>query len=220
MMGLPCLAFAPAVTILMMRDPAPRPALYVVPTSAPQSPSDGEILAALESGDARLAGALYDKVVHAVDLAIIRVLGKREPDHDDIVQAAFEQVVRSLSQKRFLGGCSLTTWASRIACHVALNTLRSRRRERRVIDHGTDVHDGRVGIASEHAAAVVDLGRVRECLARLAPEKAEALVLHDVLGHDLAEIAAITSVTVAAAQTRLSRGRRELEALMNERRRS
>jgi len=39
---------------------------------------------------------------------------------------------------------------------------------------------------------------------------AEAVFLHDVLGHELAEIAIMTQVSVSAAQSRLVRGRREL----------
>ena len=44
----------------------------------------------------------------------------------------------------------------------------------------------------------------------MKPEQAETLFLHDALGHDLAEIAMMTGATVAAAQSRLVRGRKEL----------
>ncbi len=41
-------------------------------------------------------------------------------------------------------------------------------------------------------------------------DQAQTLLLHDVLGHGLAEVASIMGVTVAAAQRRLSRGHQEL----------
>jgi len=46
-------------------------------------------------------------------------------------------------------------------------------------------------------------------------EKAETLFLHDVEGLDLAEIAALTGTSVAAAQSRLVRARKELLERVN-----
>ena len=58
--------------------------------------------------------------------------------------------------------------------------------------------------------------RIREKIAGIVPEKAYTFLLHDVLGFDLREISQITSVSVAAAQQRLVRGRREVHAHLAE----
>ena len=55
-----------------------------------------------------------------------------------------------------------------------------------------------------------EVERVQRILARMKPEQTRTLVLHDVLGHELSEIAVLTGVSVAAAQSRLVRGRKEL----------
>jgi RNA polymerase sigma-70 factor, ECF subfamily len=192
---------------MWMAEPAPRPQLQLVGAA---KPSSDELVDAIEQGDARVSGALYDHLFPMIDRAIVKVCGSRESDHDDLIQSTFEQIVASIARGRFRRDSSLGTWASAIACHVALNAIRRRRRERRVIDRRAEVDDDRHGATSGRAEARVDLDRVRVCLSELTEEKAEALVLHDVLGHDLTEIAAMTGVSVAAAQTRLSRGRREL----------
>jgi DNA-directed RNA polymerase specialized sigma24 family protein len=57
--------------------------------------------------------------------------------------------------------------------------------------------------------ARADLASVRAQLAQMAPERVTGLLLHT-LGHDIEEIAALTSTSLAAALSRLSRARREL----------
>jgi RNA polymerase sigma-70 factor (ECF subfamily) len=107
----------------------------------------------------------------------------------------------------------LRTWASSIASHVAFNALRSRRRERRVMDRDAqtdgETHPAR-GDAERDAAVRSDLKLVRATLVDMKPEYAETVFLHDVLGHELAEISLMMRVSVAAAQSRLVRGRKEL----------
>ncbi len=176
--------------------------------------SDDALVAALRNGDGQKAAILYDRLIRVVDGALVRILGRREQDHDDLVQSVFEQIIAALNKDHF-AGTALRGWAAAIACNVGLNALRSRVRERRVVDRGrdADVEARRAGVhldAEREAGARSELARVCEELAALGREKATAVLLFDVFGHDLSEVAALTGVTVAAAQSRLVRGRKEL----------
>ncbi|HMR06085.1 MAG TPA: RNA polymerase sigma factor [Polyangiaceae bacterium] len=186
------------------------------PEGGPQAElSDERIISAVVRGDSSVADTLYDRCANVIDQTLYRVLGRRESDHEDLVQQSFEQVVKTLSTKRFAGACSLRTWASSIASNVALNALRSRRRERKVFDrHAVDADAPSDDNPERDVAARGAFERLRYELSQMSPGRAEALLLHDVLGHDLAEIAAMTDTTVAAAQSRLVRGRHELRKRM------
>jgi RNA polymerase sigma-70 factor, ECF subfamily len=184
---------------------------------APLALNDEQLVDAVQRGDTQIASLLYDRLLGAVDHALYRVFGRREHDHDDLVQAAFEQIVLTLSRQSYARACSLQTWASTIATHVAFNALRSRRRERRVFDRDptaktTESEPVSTADLERAAGARADLERVRSSLIQMKPERAETVFLHDVLGHDLAEIALMTRVSVSAAQSRLVRGRRELRS--------
>lgn len=184
-------------------------------------PSDDEIIDAVCRGDHKVAGSLYDRLSPIVDQTLFRLMGRREVDHDDLMQSAFEQIVLTITKHKFARECSLTTWASTVAAHVGLNALRSRTRERRVVDRSVardldTVHAKTSSDIERQVAARRQLERLRANLGAMSLERAETLVLHDVLGHDLASIATMTGASVAAAQSRLVRARRELAERMGE----
>jgi RNA polymerase sigma-70 factor (ECF subfamily) len=174
--------------------------------------SDRELLSALAEGDPRAGLVLYDRLIRVVEWTILRIMGQRSIEHEDLVQAAFEQIVVTLRRARYRERCSLTSWASAISCHLALNALRTRRRQR-ALSSETASHAPEPGDPSSlenQLAARQALERVRTELSRMNPGRAQALVLHEVNGLELAEIAAVLGISVGAAQSRLSRGRREL----------
>lgn len=215
-------------TMLLMSSTSSsaRPWLRPVRAGQPEQLSDEDLIAAIVAGNDRVAAALYDRLAGVIDRALYRVFGRREADHDDLVQTVFEQIVLTLARGSYAGNCSLKTWASRISSNVALNALRSRRRERKVVDRTVDI-PGETPFGGTSApalpangAASVDMERQSNArallrvvmgeLSEMNERRAQAVILHDIEGYDLEEIAALTEVSVAAAQSRLVRGRKEL----------
>lgn len=175
--------------------------------------SDAELVRRVQSGDASAAGALYDRLRPVIDFALRRVLRGRTDSLQDLVQDTFEQILRALAGDRFEGRSSLTTWAAAIAGHVALDRLRRTIRESNVmVASESDVQTPGATLpgAERRLEARSEVRRLQGILARMKPELAETLLLHEVLGHDLVEIAEITGVSVSACQSRLFRGRKEL----------
>lgn len=182
-----------------------------------ERPAETELIDAVRRGDDRVAAEIYDRLIGIVDRTLYRVRGRREHDHRDLVQSTFEQIVITLSSGRFARACSLETWASVLATHVGLKALRSRRREERVFEHAVDPESQRTVVytdAERQLDARAQLAEVRRHLAEMTPAQATTVFLHDGLGHNLSEIALMSGVSVAAAQSRLVRGRRELQLRM------
>ena len=175
----------------------------------PTLEDDQRLVAAFESGAPEAGGRLYDRLYPVVDATLVRILGGRLQDHPDLVQSAFEQIVATLSRRTFARGCTLVGWAAVLACHVGLNALRARRRERVVIGPERPF-EGAIGLDGQIDARD-GLLLVRRHLSEMDEARVTTLLLH-AMGHDLTEIAALTKTSVAAAQSRLSRGRRELKA--------
>ncbi len=187
------------------------------PRLPPPTLDDSQLLASVRAGDPDAASALHDRLRPVVERAIRRILGRRDRDHEDLTQQAMIQVVYTVD--RFRGDCPLDAWASTVAAHVVYNHLRRRTTERRLFESmrgGDDDAPASSTSLSREASARSILRRVMTHLDGIEESKAWAYVLHDVCGYDLREVAQITESSVAAAQSRLVRGRKELKARLAE----
>jgi RNA polymerase sigma-70 factor (ECF subfamily) len=196
--------------------PRPRPALQLVhdadagePAGArPAALDDNELVAAVRAGDESAATTLHDRLRPRIEATICRMLGRRDVEHDDLVQTALIEIVQSID--RYRGECSLESWASTITAHMVYNTIRRRKLERRIFDSGEQRDVTSPASTSRLVVARDYVRRLRVHLDDMDEAKAWTFLLHDVCGFDLREIAQITGVSAAAAQTRLVRGRREM----------
>lgn len=179
----------------------------------PLDVDDTELLTAVRAGDVGSATAFHDRVRPQVDRTVRRLLGPGDPDREDIAQLAIIELVSTID--RYRGDCSLDSWTSTLAARVVYKAIRRRRTERRLFA-GVPPENVDAGVARLRSSPdtwMHDLlPRVLGHLRAIDEGRAWAFLLHDVWGYDLREMAGIMDVSVAAAQSRLVRGRREIHA--------
>jgi RNA polymerase sigma-70 factor, ECF subfamily len=189
------------------RSPEGRPTLQLVRSDGPD---DAELLAGVRQAEPSFADAFCRRVWPIVAQVARRLLGAADSEWEDVAQVAVMEVLGSVG--RYSGQGTLDGWVRTVAAHTVYKHLRRRGLERRLFS-GLELAEPQASerpgprLAAQTRQAV---SRVLEHVGRLDEDKAVAWALHDVHGYDLKEVAAITQVSEAAAQTRLSRGRREL----------
>jgi RNA polymerase sigma factor (sigma-70 family) len=139
---------------------------------------------------------------------------KRSRDLDDLVQIAAERAIRGLPG--FQGRAELSTWTYRI-CYLTLvsheRTL-SRFLSRFVTkDELPDPPDPTPSVA-DHLERQERIERLRVALARLAPKRRAVVVLHDLEGLDIDEVAIIVGAKRNTVKSRLRDGHRQLAKLL------
>lgn len=189
-------------------------ALHAPHPSEPTPPTHEALLAGVVVGERWAHAALYDLLYPVVARTLQKILRDNSGDYEDLVQVSFERIVRTLTGEQRVQVVSLSAWAGSIAAHVALDALRGRTRERRLFERES------TGISRVERVAAPSLERklearqklewLQDTLSRMNADQAQTLLLHDLLGHGLAEVASMMGVSVAAAQRRLSRGHQEL----------
>jgi RNA polymerase sigma-70 factor (ECF subfamily) len=171
---------------------------------------DETLLAEVRAGNPAVADAFCLRVLPTVDRTVRRLVGRDDSEREDLIQIATVELVKAIG--RFRGESSLDTWVTSVTAHVVYKNIRRRPLERHL---SLDVLEGDVLPSArqtgEGAFAVREvLSRVLKHLDAIGAKLSWTFVLHDVLGHGLAEVAQIMGVSEAAAQSRLVRGRHRL----------
>jgi len=198
-------------------SPVTRAPLILVPAATrdserpdPTELDDSALLAGLKARDPSVSNAFYARVRPILDRTLSRLLGARDKDYEDVAQRALFELVSTID--RFRGECPLDAWISIVTARTAYRAIRRRRLERRLFVDEPDQAELPQTTRS-HASSVAArqvLQRIHAELARMNPDRVWTFLLHDVFGYDLKEVGQITGASLAAAQSRLVRGRREI----------
>ncbi len=144
----------------------------------------------------------------------LRIL--RDPDDAaEATQDAYLKAWRALGA--FRGDAMFTTWMYRVAANSAISKQRKRKRKR---EHEIGTDDELMsqlpstGSTEALAGARIELEAVESALQLLPEHYRAALVLRDVYGLSMDEVAKEMKITETAAKVRVHRGRKKLKELV------
>jgi RNA polymerase sigma-70 factor (ECF subfamily) len=167
--------------------------------------NEAELLTRVVSGDREAFDAVMRVHQDRVFSVCFRILGDREKALD-ATQDTFLTVFRKAGQ--FQGRSAVGTWIYRIAVNTCYDQLRrSQRRPSESLPDHVDLSDPSAEEAIESAAVRPE---IELALAQLPADFRNAVILSDLEGLSLPEIAEILGVPVGTVKSRVFRGRRLL----------
>ena len=143
----------------------------------------------------------------------MRKLAGPRPDLEDLVQAAAERALRAWP--RYEGRAQLSTWSYGVAYRTFLDHERWYRRWRRRFVE--DPAEPELADGPDGEAAAVEVARARglyRALAHLPAPKRAVVMLHDLEGLELREVAAIVGANERTVRSRLRDARHRLLTLL------
>jgi RNA polymerase sigma-70 factor, ECF subfamily len=171
-----------------------------------------ELIERCKSGDEAAWTELVEATYRDVYSLCLRIL--RDPDDAvEATQDAYLKAWRGL--KGFRGDARFSTWLYRVASNAAISKLRSRkrRREREVGDEALALLESPGG-TEERASVLLDVQRLERALRVLPEHYRAAIVLRDVYGMSIEEIAEKLGISETAAKVRVHRGRKKLKEML------
>jgi RNA polymerase sigma-70 factor (ECF subfamily) len=175
-----------------------------------ESLSDEEIVARVKAGDTALYEIImrrYNQRLYRVAVAVLRDYAEAE----DVIQEAYVSAYQHLDQ--FAGRSAFPTWLTRIAVHEALRRIRLRNRNVSLDDVGDDGEALMNDVAEtspnpEQNASRTELSQLlEETVLGLPSQFRTVIMLREVEGLSISEIAATLDLTEENVKVRLHRGR-------------
>ena len=185
--------------------------------------TDAELLAAHVAGDSEAFGELFSRHRDRLWAVALRTTGDPETAADGLQDGLVAAFRRAGS---FRGDAAVTTWLHRVIVNACLDRLRSAkvRRADPLPDDLDDTGRGSVVTATdgsdehldpaEHGLRTERREMVLAALRQLPAEQRAALVLVDMEGYAVAEVAEILDCAEGTVKSRCARGRAKLAVLL------
>ena len=158
-------------------------------------------MSAMEQSHQRLRRLL--EPIHDRALGFARSVCRSRDDGDDLFQEALVRALDKLPTLRDDG--AFKGWLYRVIINLHRNRTKRAFWRRLLPLGGSEIDDRR-----SHDETLGSVERARIALAQLPPDQREAIVLHDIEGWAVGEIADLEGVSMSAIKSRLSRGRERL----------
>jgi RNA polymerase sigma-70 factor (ECF subfamily) len=178
------------------------------------STSDEDLLRAFLEGRESAFESLMRRYEDKIFGLAFRMTGNRT-DALDATQDAFISAFRRA--RTFRGDAAFSTWLYRIGINSCNDLLRKKGRLPTPLDSDNTTEqpaDEGAQSLEESVATKLDVGTA---LALLPDEYKEAVVMHDLGGLPYEEIGRLTGVPVGTVKSRISRGRKRLAVLLEQR---
>jgi RNA polymerase sigma-70 factor (ECF subfamily) len=183
--------------------------------------SDPDLLAAHVAGDTDAFGELFARHRDRLWAVALRTMGNPDDAADGLQDGMVAAYRRAAS---FRGEAQVTTWLHRVVVNACLDRLRAAKvRRTETLPDDLEEYGGRGSLVSateaDHDPADLSVAaerrrRVLDALATLPDEQRAALVLVDMEGYPVAEVAVMLDCAVGTVKSRCSRGRTRLAALL------
>lgn len=176
-------------------------------------PVGPDLIDRCKAGDEVAWRRLVEATQRDVYALCLRIL--RDPqDAAEATQDTYVKVWKGLGS--FRGDALFTTWLYRVAANAAISRQRSRKRRREHESGGDEVliQVPAPGSTETEVEARLDLRVVEECVGRLPDHYRSVVILRDVYGLSIEEIASQLKISETATKVRLHRARKKLKDMV------
>ncbi len=173
------------------------------------SPSDRELVIALQSGDLQALGVLYDRHQQLVYRTAFAITGDAETAAD-LLQDVFLRLHRfahRIDPRR-----PLEPWLYRMTANLAYSWLKRRKRWLQPLEGVMEWFGGgpRRRMLQQRVERSAEWERVRLAMLKLPPQQRIVVVMYYINELSLQEIAAVLEIPVGTVKSRLHYGRQAL----------
>jgi RNA polymerase sigma-70 factor (ECF subfamily) len=192
-------------------------------TSAHHELDDLALLAAHREGDPDAFGVLFTRHRDRLWAVALRTTGNPEDAADSLQEAMISAYRRA---ETFRGDALITTWLHRVVVNACLDRLRRNKvRAAQPLPDDLDLYAARGAVIGaedqggdpESEALRVDRrSRILEALDRLPADQKAALILVDMEGYPVDQVARMLDCPTGTVKSRCARGRHRLAGLLAE----